>query len=79
MEARGIDAAAGKLSSTVEGDIEKEDKTLVVRRIRVHYKLEGAADQQDVVERVHNMHKEYCPVYRTVYRSIDISTTYELV
>ena len=79
MEARGIDASAGKLTSSVEGDIEKEDNVLVVRRIRVRYTLQASDEHLETIERVHEMHHKYCPVYRTLYKSIDVTTSYEVI
>ncbi len=63
----------------VEGEVEKEDGVLVIRRIRVTYHLEGVEPgQRETAERVHGMHRERCPVYRTLHRCIDITTRLEM-
>jgi uncharacterized OsmC-like protein len=67
------------LIAEAEGDVETEDRILVLRRIRVHYRLVAGADHADAVERVHGVHKERCPVYRSIHAAIDVTTSYELV
>ncbi len=59
--------------------METEDGVLVVRRIRVHHRLAVPPEAGDVVREVHQNYKMQCPLYRTLHRCIDISTTYELV
>jgi uncharacterized OsmC-like protein len=51
----------------------------VLRRIRVHYRVGAGADTGDTVERVHRMHKEHCPVYRSIHKAIDVTTSFELL
>jgi len=59
--------------------VEKEDGVLVLRRIHVHYRLEAGSEHGDTVERVHGLHRDRCPVYRSIHTSIDVTTSYELV
>ena len=62
------------------GEIEKERKVLVIRRIHVTYRLEGVAEEdRDTVERVRGFHADYCPVARSIRDSIDITTEVEYV
>ena len=56
-----------------------EDGVLVLRRIRVVYKLQGFEDKRDLVDRVNRVHARACPIYRSIHRAIDISTDYELL
>ncbi|TMD82648.1 MAG: hypothetical protein E6I78_13815 [Chloroflexi bacterium] len=75
MEARGIDASGGKLTSTSEGEIELEDGVLVIKRIRVHYALAGCpADKRDAAERAHAHHASKCPVHKSIGNCIAMST-----
>jgi uncharacterized OsmC-like protein len=61
------------------GEVEKEGGVLVIRRIRVTYRLRDVdPDREATVRRVHEMHAERCPVYRTLHRCIDITTELEL-
>lgn len=48
---------------------------LVVRRIHVTYHLKLPAGKQEVAERVHGFHARFCPVYRTISGSVQISTS----
>jgi len=50
----------------------------VIRRIHVVYRLKAPASVRDTVERVHNSHKQSCPVYLSLYKGIDITTEYVL-
>ncbi len=65
--------------SDVKGEVEDEGGVLVIRRIRVHHRLAVAAEADTVIRAVHENYKMQCPLYRTLHRCIDISTSYELV
>jgi uncharacterized OsmC-like protein len=52
---------------------------LVIRRIHVHYKLSDSSVDPEVVDRVHSLHADRCPVARSIRDAIDISTSYEIV
>ena len=56
----------------------KDDGVLVIRRVHVTYRLAAGEDQRETVERVHGLHRDFCPVYRTLKSAIDITTEYEL-
>ncbi len=57
------------------GEVEKDGKVLVVKRIHVTYELAGIADEdRETVERVLAFHADYCPVARSIRDSIDITT-----
>lgn len=71
-------ASGGALTADVRGEVEKEDCVLVIRRIHVVYRLAAGEEHRDTVERVHGLHRERCPVYRSIHTSIDITTEYEL-
>lgn len=58
--------------------MEKEDGVLVIRRIHVTYHLRAGEEHRETVERVHGMHADKCPVYRTLSGCIDITTEYVL-
>ena len=51
----------------------------MIRRIHAHYRLRAREEAREVVERVHIVHQEYCPVARSLKGAIEISTSYELV
>ena len=61
------------------GEIGLHGKVLVIRRIRAHYRLRAGEEAREVVERVHSVHRDYCPVARSLKGAIEISTSYELV
>jgi uncharacterized OsmC-like protein len=48
---------------------------LVIKRIHVVYNLVVADDApRETIERVHHVHKDGCPVYRSIHRAIDVTT-----
>lgn len=65
------------------GEIEKtEDGVLVVRRVRVRYRLvvdELSDEVREKVDRVMGFHARRCPVARTIEGCVDISTGMEIV
>ncbi len=58
----------------MRGEVEKEDGVLVIRRIHVTYRLEAGAEHAETIDRVHGMHADKCPVYKTLSGCIDITT-----
>jgi uncharacterized OsmC-like protein len=61
------------------GEVELEDKVLVLKRIQVSYRLKVPEDRRDDAERVHGVHMRSCPVARSIGDAVDISTRLELV
>jgi len=70
LEARQIPAGGGRLSSEVHGEIVNEEKVLVIRRIHIVYYLRADAEQRETIERVHRIHHNSCPVYRSLCKGI---------
>lgn len=79
LDARHIDANNGKLVADVVGEVETEDKVLVIKRIHVSMRLVASADLRDTIERVHGMYAMRCPLYRTLHTAIQLTSSYELV
>jgi organic hydroperoxide reductase OsmC/OhrA len=52
---------------------------LVIKRIRVHYRVQVPGDKRPEAERAHAVHQRGCPVARSIGGSIDIETVLELV
>ena len=52
-----------------------EDKVLVIKRIRVKYRLLGCpGDKRAAAERAHSLHAARCPVAKSIGGCIDITT-----
>jgi uncharacterized OsmC-like protein len=66
------------LTADVTGEIELEQKVLVIKRIHVAYNLTAPDADRATVERVHSVHQEGCPVYRSIHRAINITTELRL-
>lgn len=78
LEARGIDASEGRLTSEAEGAVVVEDKVLVIKRIHVHYRLSGCPDdKREAAERSHAFHVSRCPVAKSIGGCIAITTELE--
>ncbi|HYS96888.1 MAG TPA: OsmC family protein [Candidatus Dormibacteraeota bacterium] len=75
LEARGIDASGGQLTSAAEGEVYVEDKILVIKKIHVRYTLRGCPDdRREAAERAHSHHAARCPVAKSIEKAIAIST-----
>jgi uncharacterized OsmC-like protein len=64
--------------SEATGEIETEEKVLVIRRIHVRYTLKLDREQRETAERVHDFHADHCPVARTIRGCVDITTELEM-
>jgi organic hydroperoxide reductase OsmC/OhrA len=62
------------LTSEARGEVEKDGRVLIIKRIHVTYHLKLAPEQQETAERVHGFHADFCPVARSIRDSIDITT-----
>ena len=74
LVARKIETGGGRLEAKAVGELESEDGVLVIRRIRMQVRLEAPESQRDTAERVVSVYASACPVYRSLYKAIDIST-----
>jgi uncharacterized OsmC-like protein len=79
LEARQIDASNGRLIADVTGEVEQEEGVLIIRRIHVAMRLAGPEQVKEVVERVHGIYAMRCPLYRTLHKAIQLTSSYELV
>jgi uncharacterized OsmC-like protein len=79
LEARQIDAGNGKLTAEVTGEVETEDNVLVIRRIHVAMRLIAGEELKEKIERVHSLYAMNCPLYRTLHKAIQLSSSCELV
>jgi hypothetical protein len=59
--------------------VETEDNVLVIRRIHVAMRLVAAAELKDKIERVHGVYAMNCPLYRTLHKAIQLTSSYEVV
>ena len=78
LEARNIDASGGRLTGTVRGEVETDEKVLVIKRIHVEYRVVAPEEARETVERVHGMYAMRCPLYRTLHGAIQLSSSYVL-
>ena len=79
LEARQIDASNGKLTADVTGEVETEENVLVIRRIHVAMRLVASEDAKATVERVHGIYAMRCPLYRTFHKTLQLTSSFELV
>jgi uncharacterized OsmC-like protein len=63
------------LTAVANGEVEVEAGVLVLRRIHVVFTAKDIAPEQaESAYRAHEVFKIRCPVYRSLYRAIDITT-----
>jgi uncharacterized OsmC-like protein len=80
LEERQIDASHGKLTADVTGEVETEDGVLVIRRIHVEMRLAAAsAEFRETVDRVHGIYAMNCPLYRTLHKAIQLTSSCALI
>ena len=51
----------------------------MIRRIHVAMRLVAGEDARDTVERVHGIYPMKCPLYRTLHKAIQLSSSYTIV
>jgi uncharacterized OsmC-like protein len=78
LEARHIDASNGKLVGDVSGEVETDEGVLVIRRIHLAMRLGAPEKALDAVERVHGLYAMHCPLYRTLHKAIELTSSYTL-
>jgi uncharacterized OsmC-like protein len=75
LEARQIPAAGDRLVGRVSGEVELEDKVLVLRRIHVKLELRvPPGEPAGTAQRVHGFFAEACPLYRSLKNAVAITT-----
>jgi uncharacterized OsmC-like protein len=79
LEARQIDASNGRLTADVTGEVEAEEGVLVIRRIHVAMRLAAPEKLRETVERVHGLYAMRCPLFRTLHKAIQLTSSFELV
>ena len=79
LEARQIDASNGKLTADVTGEVEAEEGVLAIRRIYVAMRLLAPQEAKQTAERVHGIYAMRCPLYRTLHKAIQLTSSFELV
>jgi uncharacterized OsmC-like protein len=79
LEARQIDASDGRLTANVTGEVEADGGVLVIRRIHVAMSLMASEEVREIVERVLEIYAMKCPLYRTLYKTIDLTSSCEII
>jgi uncharacterized OsmC-like protein len=71
---RQIAADGGRLVAEAVGEVETEDRVLVLRRIHVKLRLKTEQSNRHAAERIHAVFADRCPIYRSLKAAIQIST-----
>ena len=79
LDARGINANEGRLTAEVTGEVEKEEGVLVIRRIHAAMQLIAPEQHRETVDRVHGVYAMRCPLYRTLHKAIQLTSSVTLV
>lgn len=79
LEARHIDASNGRLTGEITGEVETEEGVLVIRRIHLAMRLAAPEQVRSTVDRVHEIYAMRCPLYRTLYKTIQLTSSVTLV
>jgi len=65
-----------KLTADVTGEVETEEGVLVIRRIHVAMHLVAAEAARETVERAHGFYAMRCPLYRTLHKTILLTSSF---
>jgi uncharacterized OsmC-like protein len=79
LEARQIDASNGRLMADVIGEVETEEGVLVIRRIYMAMRLRAPEQARETVTRVHENYAMHCPLYRTLHKAIELTSSFDLM
>ena len=74
LAASKIPVGDGRLQVDAVGELEAEEGVLVIRRIRVTAHLQAEASQREQAEQTVRQYAMKCPVYRSLYKAIEITT-----
>jgi len=66
------------LTADVTGEVETEDGVLVIRRIHVAMNLVVSEAARATVDRTHGIYAMHCPLYRTLHKTIQLTSSFEL-
>lgn len=78
LAAREISPDEGRASCVTDGEVETEDGVLILRRIHIHFTIRAPEQARAVIERVHGVFAQKCPVFRSLRNSIQITSSFEL-
>jgi uncharacterized OsmC-like protein len=78
LAAREISPDEGRASCVTRGEVETEEGVLIIRRIHVHFTIRAGEEKRPVIERVHGIFAQKCPVFRTLQNSVQITSSFEL-
>ena len=60
--------------AVVTGEVELEEKVLVLRRVHARMELRASEAQRETAQRVHGFYAEACPLYRSLRAAIAITS-----
>ncbi len=66
------------LDANTAGEIEVENKVLVIKRIKQTFHLTADEKDRETIERVLGVYADSCPVARSIKDSIEISSELDL-
>jgi uncharacterized OsmC-like protein len=79
LAARQINSDGGRLSGEVTGEVGEEEGVLVIHRIHVAMQLVARAQDRETVERVHGFYAMHCPLFRTLHKAIELSSSVSIM
>jgi uncharacterized OsmC-like protein len=58
--------------------VESDGGVLVIKRIHAAFVLQADDSVRSIVERVHGVYADKCPIYRSIRTGIEITSSYAL-
>ena len=80
LDVRKINGKDGRLTAEVRGEVEEDNKVLVIRRVHVSFRVRAASPDEirETVDGVHSVYLEGCPVYRSLKAAFQITSDVEV-
>ena len=75
LEVRGIPSQPDRLSADIEGDIVDEDGVMVLRTIRIRYRVILPPGKREEAERALRFHERGCPLANTLKGAVEVRYT----
>lgn len=76
---RQIPSEPGKVTASVEGDVEAVDRVLRISRMRVRYDVRIPKGKREAAERAVATHEQWCPAATSVRGCIPIEISANII
>ena len=73
LEARAVKLEGSQIQAEATGYMELRDRSMILTRINVHYRLEIPAGARETVDRLLDKHGEKCPTAQSLKGAVEVT------